>query len=122
MPKVNLFETKFSELTSSFLVTFLKGPAGEGVEKGSQKGWPEKMPRKGAQKTTQMTAQKTTQKQKQILQYLLEHPEAGREQIAYHVKGITVDGVKHNLKSLQRKGLLRRVGPDKGGRWEVVKL
>jgi ATP-dependent DNA helicase RecG len=28
--------------------------------------------------------------------------------------------VERNIKKLQEKGLLKRVGPDKGGRWEVI--
>ena len=34
--------------------------------------------------------------------------------------GISPDGVKWHLKQLQTKGLIRRVGPDKGGHWEVI--
>ena len=29
-------------------------------------------------------------------------------------------GIKKHLKKLQEQGLLKRVGPDKGGHWEVV--
>jgi ATP-dependent DNA helicase RecG len=34
--------------------------------------------------------------------------------------GITRDGVNKVLKRLKNRGALRRVGPDKGGHWEVV--
>ena len=71
------------------------------------------------EKTTQKTIQKTTQKQKGILLHLQENPQASREEIAKNIKGITESGVKYNLKALQKKGLLKRVGSDKGGRWEV---
>jgi len=33
---------------------------------------------------------------------------------------ITEDGVKFSLNQLKRKKTLRRVGPDKGGSWEIV--
>ncbi|MCQ2368249.1 MAG: hypothetical protein MJ109_04460 [Kiritimatiellae bacterium] len=33
--------------------------------------------------------------------------------------GITPDGIKAALKSMKDMGLIRRVGPDKGGHWEV---
>ena len=32
---------------------------------------------------------------------------------------ITSDGIKWQLKSLQDKGILRRIGPDRGGHWEI---
>jgi len=33
---------------------------------------------------------------------------------------ISPDGVKWQLKKLQERGILCRVGPDKGGHWEIV--
>jgi Fic family protein len=35
--------------------------------------------------------------------------------------GLSVDGVRWNIRKLKDANLVRRVGPDKGGRWEVVK-
>lgn len=67
----------------------------------------------------QKTAQKTTQKQEAILSYLKEHPEAGRAEMAQNIEGITASGIKYNLKVLQEKGFLKRIGSDKGGYWEV---
>ena len=40
--------------------------------------------------------------------------------ISLNVEGVTENGVKSINKVLQRKGLLRRIGPDRGGHWEVV--
>ncbi len=78
--------------------------------------------------TTQKTTQKTTQNgntqvtavQKNILAYLQKNPTSGRAEIATALGGITEDGVKYNLKVLQKKGLLKRIGPNKGGYWTVV--
>jgi ATP-dependent DNA helicase RecG len=33
--------------------------------------------------------------------------------------GITDDGVYWNVKKLKAKGLLERIGPDKGGYWQI---
>ncbi len=35
--------------------------------------------------------------------------------------GISTTAVENSLKKLKDKGLARRIGPDKGGRWEVLK-
>jgi ATP-dependent DNA helicase RecG len=83
-------------------------------------------------KTTQKLPRKTTQKlprnypettvaQQRILDYLTDHPMASRKEIAGAVTGITVDGVKYNLKILREKGVLLRIGPDRGGQWQVRK-
>ena len=34
--------------------------------------------------------------------------------------GLSVAGVKKNIRKLKDANLIRRVGPDKGGHWEVV--
>jgi ATP-dependent DNA helicase RecG len=68
-------------------------------------------------KTTQKTAQKTAQK---ILGLIQHKPEITRQELAIAL-GITDSGIKYHLKKMQAKGLIRRVGPDKGGHWEVVR-
>jgi len=69
--------------------------------------------RLGTQKTTQKTAQKTTQK---IIQIIMKNPHVTRKELADSI-GITNDGIKYHLTKMQKKGLLRRIGPDKGGHW-----
>ena len=66
------------------------------------------------------TAQKTTQKTAQKVMGLIRHnPEITRRELAMEL-GMTDSGIKYHLKKMQAKGLIRRVGPDKGGHWEVV--
>jgi ATP-dependent DNA helicase RecG len=81
-------------------------------------GKAEKKPEaKTAQKTDQKTTQKTDQK---IIALIRQKPEITRKELAIEL-GITDSGIKYHLKKMQDKGLLRRVGPDKGGHWEVVR-
>jgi len=35
--------------------------------------------------------------------------------------GVTARSIERNLKKLQDEGRLRRIGPAKGGHWEVIK-
>ncbi|MCX5791841.1 MAG: winged helix-turn-helix transcriptional regulator [Elusimicrobia bacterium] len=35
--------------------------------------------------------------------------------------GLTRRGVEWNLKMFKATGVIRRIGPDKGGHWEVLK-
>lgn len=34
--------------------------------------------------------------------------------------GLNVRGVAKHIKSMQEQGKIKRIGPDKGGHWEVV--
>ena len=63
-------------------------------------------------KTTQKTAQK-------ILDVLVKNPSATRADLA-SATGLSPDGVKWNLDKLKTSGKICRVGPDRGGHWEVV--
>ena len=71
---------------------------------------------KTTQKTTQKATQKTTQK---ILELIKENPHITRKELAQEIGNITEDGIKYHLARLKEKGKIRRVGPDKGGHWEV---
>ncbi|MDA3780783.1 MAG: winged helix-turn-helix transcriptional regulator [Bacteroidales bacterium] len=64
------------------------------------------------------TTQKTTQK---ILDVLRENPQAGRKEIAEIIGDITEDGIKYHLEKLKAIGIIKRVGPAKGGYWEIIK-
>jgi len=64
----------------------------------------------------QDTTQKTTQK---IIEFMRQNPFISRDEMA-KLCGITPDGIKWQLKQMQAKGIIRRVGPDKGGHWEVI--
>ncbi len=70
--------------------------------------------------TTQKTTQKTTQNQRAILDYLKEHPQASRKELADAIDTITENGVKYNFKALQDMGLLKRIGSARAGHWKVL--
>ncbi len=54
-----------------------------------------------------------------ILKLLGEFPEITRESLAAEV-GLSVRGVEKNLAQLKSAGTIRRIGGNKGGRWEGV--
>lgn len=66
-------------------------------------------------KTTQKTTQNTTQK---ILNAMKEKPDVTTSELS-EICGITVDGVKWQLKKLSKSGRISRIGGDRGGHWEV---
>jgi len=67
--------------------------------------------------TAVKTTQKTTQK---ILDLVRQNPAITREELAKAI-GLSDAGIKFNLNKMKKENLLRRVGPDKGGHWEVAK-
>lgn len=66
--------------------------------------------------TTEKTLGKTAMN---ILRIVQDFPSISMKDLANKC-GITEDGVYWNIKHLKALGRIRRVGPDKGGHWEVV--
>ena len=72
------------------------------------------------QKTTQKTSQKTTQKTTQkIIEAIMGNSNISIEELAV-ICGLSRDGINYNIRNLKKQGIIRRVGPDKGGHWEVI--
>ena len=79
----------------------------------------QKLPRNYPE-TTQKQDIDITPVQKGIIDFLLLHPYAGRKEISSNLGSLSEDGVKYNLKILQQKGVIKRIGPAKGGYWKVL--
>jgi len=47
------------------------------------------------------------------------NPSIAREKMA-NALNLTIDGIDWNVRKLKKVGKLKRIGPDKGGHWEVV--
>lgn len=81
------------------------------------------------QNATQKSDQKMTRKRPEndrdkqedaILELIKENPYISRKEISGRV-GLHESSVKRRLASLQEKEAIKRIGPDKGGYWEVQK-
>ena len=56
----------------------------------------------------------------QILQLLQNNPNISIADISYAIPDVTIDGIRYHINVLKRQGILHRVGPNKGGHWEIV--
>jgi len=66
------------------------------------------------------TAQKSSEKSSEkILNILQEQDRISAKELAEKL-GISSRAVEKNIMKLKEKGLLKRVGPDKGGYWEII--
>ena len=71
----------------------------------------------GSETVSEKTSEKTSEK---ILKLADANPEITIAELAEKT-GVTTRSIERNLRKLQSVGSLRRIGPDKGGRWEVKK-
>ena len=59
--------------------------------------------------------------QREVLMKLKENPAYSRRELAAIIENASLGGVISALSRLQELQIIRRVGPDKGGHWEIIK-
>ena len=96
---------EFNRRKTGFVVSFYrpKWEEGEGLEKGDLK-------------TSLKTSLKTNLK---ILGLIRQNTNITAEELM-QATGLSLAGVKYNLTKLKKENMLKRIGPDKGGHWEVL--
>jgi len=65
-------------------------------------------------------AERLAESQKIILKLIKEKPYISKKELSEIIR-ISTTAIDKNIIRLKKKGLLKRIGPDKGGYWEVVK-
>ena len=70
-------------------------------------------------KVTVKVSVKVTVNQQKILDVIKENPFVTQEELA-QIIGLSRKSIIQNMKKLQENGLLKRIGADKNGRWEIV--
>ncbi len=84
------------------------------LKKAMRRVWRKtKVPLKSTLKSTLKGTQKI------IVDIISDNPNVTIPEIAERLK-LNPRGIAKHFKILQEKGLIRRVGPDKGGHWEVI--
>ena len=71
--------------------------------------------------TKTLESQKSKEKSKEkILQAIANNPYITTAELS-NIIGLSVSGIEKNLRQLKEQDKIKRIGPDKGGHWEVVK-
>ena len=58
--------------------------------------------------------------QKEILQLVSENPKISKREMSEKI-GISTTAIDKNINALKKKGLLKRIGPAKGGYWSIIR-
>ena len=101
-----LIEMNGLEATTETTTETTTEKATEKTEKATEK----------TEKTTEKTTESTTEK---IIRMIKKNPQITNKELA-ETCGITEDGVYWNTKKLKKNNIIRRVGGDRGGHWEVI--
>lgn len=99
--------TYFRTVTTADSNNITENHPGESTEKSTEKS---------TGKSTGKNTEKSTEK---ILLYIRKKPTITIAELC-EVMGMSDKGIRKNINVLKQKGILVRVGPDKGGHWNVV--
>ena len=69
-------------------------------------------------KTTKISQKSSEKSSEKILRYIAKNPKITISELASEI-GISERAISKNLDKLRDKSI-RRVGPDKGGHWEII--
>jgi ATP-dependent DNA helicase RecG len=79
----------------------------------------EKAIEKAIEKVEEKATEKVTENQKRILEEIIKNKYITVKRLS-EIIGISERKTQENIKKLKGKRLLKRVGPDKGGYWEIL--
>ena len=99
-------ETTFKEIADMFVAVFKR----KGVEMGNLKD---------TEKVRERLVDGLVENQKKMLDLMKKDPYISKKELSLKL-GISSTAIDKNIISLKRKGLLQRIGADRGGHWEVV--
>ena len=108
---------------SGLMLTFQANPEHliEGLgEAGATSILEEKVGEKVGKKVGENAGKRLTRNQQQILELLRQHPHMAARELARQV-GISSRKIEQNIARLKELQLLKRIGPARGGHWEVLK-
>jgi ATP-dependent DNA helicase RecG len=98
-------KVEFQKMKAGFKVVFHRVP----------------QPEAATPETTRKTGKKPRVKTREkIIELIRQTPTITTQELAAETE-LTVKGVEWNLRQLKQKRILKRIGPDKGGRWEIEK-
>ncbi len=94
-------EVEFNRAKTGFVVVFYrpKWEEGEGL--------------------VERLVERLAESQRKILDFIKKSPAISKKELADKV-GISTTAIDKNIGQLKKKGLLKRMGPDKGGHWEII--
>ena len=104
----------YEDAPDDFRVVLKRPVSGTGDEKTEQESRV-----KSSVKSRVKSSVKKLSSAEKIVAYLRTAPSASAHELSI-VVNLTVRAIEKNLRSLRESGRLRRVGPDKGGHWEVI--
>ncbi|MFH0984293.1 MAG: RNA-binding domain-containing protein [Candidatus Omnitrophota bacterium] len=91
-----------------FVVIFSRPELGYSPDKGSQK------------RLVEGLVEGLVENQKKIIKLIHGSATISKKELSNKI-GISTTAIDKNISQLKKKGLLRRLGPDKGGHWEITK-
>jgi len=110
----NIPDPKFVGEFGGFSVTFTKGKIFEQVQESGSEATQE-----GSEKSAEKVRRKYGENAEKVFEIITRDSFVKTRDIAAEVK-VSQNAVEKIIRKLKKEGVLKRIGPDKGGRWEII--
>lgn len=108
------------EMDAFFRVTFYRDPRYSLKADKFRKGV-ERSEKKVGERVGVKVGEKLTANRQKIINHMLQNKTISAKELSELV-GISQRKIEENISWLKEKGLIKRIGPDKGGHWEIVDI
>jgi len=72
-----------------------------------------------SRKKLEKVGEKLSQNQESIIEQIVRNPHVSAREL-YEIVGISCRKIEENIRKLKDQGVVKRIGPAKGGHWEVL--
>ena len=72
-----------------------------------------------SEKSKEKSKEKNLKSKEKILNLIHQNPSITTKELAEMIR-LSIAGIEKNLRQMKENNQIRRVGPDKGGYWEVI--
>ena len=63
---------------------------------------------------------KVPEKYQKIIELIAQNPQISRKEVSITLK-LSEETIQSRLRKMTKTGIIKRIGPDKGGHWEIVR-
>ena len=108
-------------IQNAFLSYGLEAPVFENFQHGFRVIVSTQTVLKTVEKTVEETVEKTVEKTEEIILKLIKSDSRITTKAIQQITGLSRRGIEWQIQKLKDQKIINRIGPDKGGHWEIIK-
>ncbi|WP_177197009.1 RNA-binding domain-containing protein [Dyadobacter koreensis] len=118
---IEKYGSGIKRIQNAFLSYGLDAPVFENFQHGFRVTVSTQTVEKTVEKTVEETVEKTVEKTEEIILNLIKSDSRITTKAIQQITGLSRRGIEWQIQKLKDQKIINRIGPDKGGHWEIIK-